>query len=40
MTSRVVLAKPIRAFRRLLDVAFLALALVVVAALVLTLIHN
>jgi signal peptidase len=36
MTSRVVLAKPIRAFRRLLDLAFLALALVVVGALVLS----
>jgi len=36
MTPRVVLAKPIPAFRRLLDLAFLALALVVVAALVLS----
>jgi signal peptidase len=36
MTSRVVLAIPIRAFRRFLDLAFLALALVVVAALVLS----
>lgn len=35
MTSRVVLAKPIRALRRFLDLAFLALALVVVAALLL-----
>ena len=35
MTSRVVLARPIRAFRRLLDLAFLVLALVVVAALIL-----
>lgn len=35
MTSRVVLARPIRAFRRLLDLAFLAMALVVVAALLL-----
>jgi signal peptidase len=35
MTSRVVLAKPIRALRRLVDLAFLGLALVVVAALIL-----
>jgi len=35
MTSRVVLARPIRAFRRLFDLAFLVLALVVVAALIL-----
>jgi signal peptidase len=35
MTSRVVLAKPIRALRRFLDLAFLVLALVVVAALLL-----
>jgi signal peptidase len=35
MTSRVVLAKPIRALRRLIDLAFLGLALVVVAALIL-----
>ncbi|MEW5991026.1 MAG: signal peptidase I [Chloroflexota bacterium] len=35
MTSRVVLAKPIRAFRRFVDLAFLTMALVVVAALVL-----
>ncbi|MCI0583560.1 MAG: signal peptidase I [Chloroflexi bacterium] len=36
MTPRVVLAKPIPALRRGLDLAFLALALVVVAALVLS----
>jgi signal peptidase len=35
MTSRVVLARPIRALRRLLGLAFLGLALVVVVALVL-----
>jgi len=35
MTSRVVLARPIRALRGLLDLAFLGLALVVVVALVL-----
>jgi signal peptidase len=35
MTSRVVLAKPIRAIRRLLDVSFLTLAFTVAAALLL-----
>jgi signal peptidase len=35
MTSRIVLAKPIGAVRRLIDLAFLGLALVVVAALIL-----
>jgi signal peptidase len=35
MTPRVVLARPIRAFRRFTDLAFLVLALVVVAALLL-----